>query len=108
MSREETQFKPGKTGNPNGRPKKGNSWKDVLAEAMEKEHTVGGETKSLKRIIGDVLSKKALKGDLKAIEMLMDRLEGRPLQGIVAEVTERKSQLAEEIAKLRKDGTGKD
>ena len=78
MSNKATQFKPGESGNPDGRPKKGNSWKDVLDEAMGQTHKVGGEEKTLKQIISDVLSKKALKGDLKAIEMIMNRLDGKP------------------------------
>ena len=90
MAENQTSFKPGKSGNPNGRPKKGNSWKDVLSEAMEKEHTIGGEKKTLKQIIGDVLSKKATKGDLKAIEMIMDRLDGKPTQHQVVDVNKEK------------------
>lgn len=66
--------------NRNGRPKKGNTWADVIREAVGEEIEFQGTKRQYKKLIAEVLRKKALKGDLKAIEMLIERMDGKPLQ----------------------------
>jgi hypothetical protein len=84
MSNPETQFKPGQSGNPNGRPKKGDSWADILNEAMDEliESEDFQNKVSCKKAIAKVLAKRALKGDVKAIETIMERQEGKAKQTV--------------------------
>jgi len=71
-------------GDPNinrkGRPEKGESF----AEALERESEllVNGSDITRREALAKVLYGKAAKGDLKAIEMIIDRLDGRPRQSI--------------------------
>lgn len=73
----ENQFKPGQSGNPNGRPRSGNSWKDIIDNAISLKTEKGI---SKKEAIILILTEMALDGDLKAMEMLMDRTEGKAKQ----------------------------
>ena len=68
-----TQWKPGQSGNPNGRPKKGLAITDIMREMLE-------ERPEIRKALSAKLFELALKGDLAAIREVMDRLEGRPLQ----------------------------
>lgn len=65
------QFQPGQSGNPNGRPKKGTAITDVLREMLE-------ANPDIKRKLSNKLLELALEGDLAAINILLDRLEGKP------------------------------
>jgi hypothetical protein len=71
------QFKPGQSGNPNGRPKSGSSWREIISQAVER---ITDEGISKKEAITEVLTQMALDGDLRAIEVLMDRMDGKPKQ----------------------------
>jgi hypothetical protein len=80
-------FKPGDPRiNTNGRPKKGDSWKDVIEEALSELTEENGDKGTYKQLIVKVLRKKGLSGDLKAIEMMMDRMDGKPNQKIDASI----------------------
>lgn len=68
------QFKKGQTGNPKGRPKKLPQLDILMAEVMGREE--GGVTIAQK--ILEALEKQALKGDVKAAQLLMDRGWGKP------------------------------
>lgn len=70
-----TQFKPGQTGNPKGRPK-GSSLQRLLKDLLE------FETKGISNgaVIVEQLVKKARGGNLKAIEIVLDRIEGKARQ----------------------------
>jgi hypothetical protein len=72
------QWPKGKSGNPKGRPKKLPRLDDLLVDIL-------GESKddvtAIEAIL-KVLRSKAAKGDLKAIEMLLDRYYGKPIQSI--------------------------
>lgn len=69
-------FKPGETGNPNGRPKKLPHLETLLAEILGEEKD--GKTAAM--AILSALRSKASKGDVRAAEVLMDRAWGKVTQ----------------------------
>lgn len=68
-----TSWKPGETGNPNGRPKKGTPITDFMRELFHAKP-------ELKAQLVETLMVMALKGDIAAIREIMDRMEGKPTQ----------------------------
>jgi hypothetical protein len=72
----ETQFKKGKSGNPNGRPKKLPHLNELLADILgeDKDGITAAEA------ILKALRAKAAKGDIRAAEVLLDRAYGKPKQ----------------------------
>ena len=62
-------FMRGQSGNPGGRPK------DPLLHALRRKLTV-----KQANALMDVLVNEALNGDLKAFEMIWDRMAGKPIQ----------------------------
>lgn len=66
MPKADTQFKPGVSGNPAGRPK------DPLLAALKRKMT----PQQAADLMG-VLLAKALEGDMRALEMVWDRLAGK-------------------------------
>lgn len=78
------KFKKGETGNPNGAPK-GERLSTMIRRALLE---IGGKgTKGQEYTNGDLilkaLIKKAKYGDARAIEILYDRLEGKPKSGLL-------------------------
>ena len=74
----EHQFKPGQSGNPNGRPKKLPRLDDLLSDIMSEEKDgMSAAEAILKRL--RVL---ATQGNLKAAEMLLDRSYGKARQPV--------------------------
>jgi hypothetical protein len=79
-------FKKGESGNPNGRPKGVQNSKTRLLRLLElvtkMKNPVTGEEEefSLAEQLDMQVIAKARKGDLKAYEMILDRLEGRAKQ----------------------------
>ena len=72
----DTKFKPGQSGNPNGRPKKGTSLTEILRELGE---VPPGKTgKPRKEVIAEKLWRLALSGDKFALRYVYDRLDGKP------------------------------
>lgn len=73
-------FKPGQSGNPKGRPKKGNTYAEMIRAignyASEKEG------KTLKEAAIEAMWKKAAKGDVAALKVLTDREAGYPRQSV--------------------------
>jgi hypothetical protein len=65
----DTRFKKGQSGNPAGRPK------HILTAALRGTITDADMTAMAKKLID-----RAKKGDLHAMAMVWDRLEGRPVQ----------------------------
>lgn len=66
-------WKPGQSGNPNGRPPKGQALTDLMREMME-------ENPNIKKAIMAKLMEGAAKGDIAFIREVLDRIEGKPIQ----------------------------
>ncbi len=91
---EETRFKPGQSGNPKGRPKGtgGPYMTRILKELLEQDidiknigdlkrfFDIKGTKMTNKHAIMFRLLKKAHDGDSKAIEVLLDRIDGKVTQ----------------------------
>lgn len=80
-------FKPGQSGNPGGRPRQVATKLLREMSAAQVEGAGDGETR-LSRIVNQLLSK-AEGGDLDAIKIVLDRLEGRPRQSVSLDMNER-------------------
>lgn len=80
---EHSRFKKGKSGNPNGRPKKIPEIDKLLADVLgeEKDGMTAAEA------ILKALRAKATKGDVRAIEVMLDRAYGKAKQQIDQEIT---------------------
>lgn len=76
MARTETTWKPGQSGNPNGRPKKGLAVSEVLqAIANAKEE---GGTRTRLRVLLEKLWRLAEDGDIPAARVLLPYLQPEP------------------------------
>jgi|TARA_Y100001951_G_C11067901_1_gene144444 hypothetical protein len=79
------QFKPGVSGNPNGRPKGSQSIPDILRKIGDEEGTTDGKSKL------DVVMYKvfqyALEGKSWAVQFIADRTEGKALERVEQHVT---------------------
>jgi hypothetical protein len=73
VSNKATQFKPGESGNPNGRPPKGYSITEWFKEMLNSKPEV-------KDAIGKSIMKKALEGDTTAQKMVWSYMDGMPQQ----------------------------
>lgn len=88
MGNEKTRFKPGKSGNPNGRPKGAKSSTSIWGKMLDRiekgiDPLSGAPAKITIRdvMLANVLLK-AKAGDLKAVEMILDRTEGKLTQPV--------------------------
>ena len=72
---EHSKFKKGQSGNPNGRPKL-RDIKEVLTDLLSQEKN----KQQLVDAVMTVVVNKALKGDLKAADMLLSYTYGKPTQ----------------------------
>lgn len=70
------QWKKGQSGNPKGRPKNMPDLKEALMTVLGQ---IQNDTNALEAML-TVLRSKALKGDTKAAEILLDRAYGKPKQ----------------------------
>jgi hypothetical protein len=70
-------FKPGQSGNPNGRPKREWTWAGVIQDAVEQQEEDGTPIKSS---VARSLVREAKRGNVMAIKELMNRMDGMPLQ----------------------------
>ena len=89
MPKEDTQFKPGVSGNPSGRPLKEYCLTDILKDQgnITDEVDSKGKPISRKQAIAAKLWERALGGDVILLKYLYDRIDGKPLQTIEANVT---------------------
>jgi hypothetical protein len=80
------KFKEGESGNPNGRPKGSRNLSTILKEMLEEEVEVNIDGKKERRQFKDVIIRKLIKkandGDLRAIQEVFDRTEGKSKQEI--------------------------
>lgn len=77
---EEHQFQPGESGNPAGRQPGSRNLSTILKEMLEQEVLVDGEKIPFKDSIIKKLIKKANNGNLRAIQEIFDRMEGKAKQ----------------------------
>lgn len=79
-----TQFKPGQSGNPAGRPPKKYSLDALLEAELQKPHgrLPDGSLVTKGEMINRKLVEKATDGNMKAIEIVTNRLDGKPMQKI--------------------------
>ena len=98
------QFKKGESGNPKGRPPILPDLKEAIAKCLANEKD--GKT-ALEKVL-DALYAKALKGDVRAAQELLDRgfgkstnttkIEGDPITGITVEIVERNDKKSDSKA----------
>ena len=81
MVGEATQFKPGHSGNPSGRPKMAHlshACRELLAAPVPDDP----EGRTYAQAIAETLAQKALAGDIRAAQEIADRAEGRARQSV--------------------------
>lgn len=83
MPKTSTSFKPGESGNPNGRPPKGYSITEMMKEMLSSDPRV-------KETLGKVIITKALEGDMTAIKTVWQYMDGMPKQNVTLEGNENK------------------
>ena len=81
----ETQFEPGQSGNPSGRPVGSKNMSTILKELLDEEVELDGKKIPFRDAIVKKLIKKANAGNLKAIQEIFDRTEGKSKQEIKLE-----------------------
>jgi hypothetical protein len=74
----ETQFKPGQSGNPGGRPR-GASLTKLISGLLEKEEFQGSslEGRKVADALASVIVTKAIEGDYRFVELVMNRIDGK-------------------------------
>lgn len=75
MPKVSTSFKPGQSGNPNGRPPKGHSITETIKAMMT-------EKPEIKKALGAKILEMAMKGDITAMKTLWNYIDGMPKQGL--------------------------
>ncbi len=73
-------WKPGQSGNPKGKPKGSRHFSTLIREAITKVATDTGTSDDV--LIVQALVAKAKDGDLKAVDMVLDRVDGKAEQTI--------------------------
>jgi len=80
-------FKPGQSGNPKGRPKGARSMTSYLKDLLKQEAT-GTKSKSvaedlMSRLVATALTDPKVGARLKALDMVLDRTEGKAIQPVI-------------------------
>lgn len=109
-----TQFKPGVSGNPAGKPKGTRSMGTILREMMSEEVSVLENGQQVRKPFADIiirkLIKKANEGNIQAIREIFDRVDGKVGQEIELSspdnsprfvVIVKNKQTAKEVEKLK-------
>ncbi len=97
---EKNKWEKGKSGNPKGRPKKEYCLTDILKEQgniADVETPAGMITR--KNAIAKKLWAMAMSGDVAALKYLYDRVDGKPMQQIEANINHNESDSTFEIVK---------
>ena len=76
---EKGHFKKGSVGNPNGRPPKGETITELVKEYLNKQAPTKDKLTYKDLFVKKVLEK-AYKGDMQAIKLLWNYIDGMPLQ----------------------------
>ena len=83
MPREDGQWKSGQSGNPNGRPRKGNTLNEILEKDGKRLiDDEDGKRRSRLKVLSRRLWDLALSKDITAIKYVCDRLGGRPTEKV--------------------------
>lgn len=78
MAANRTTWRRGVSGNPHGRPRRGMALSDLLRRKLaEKAQGPDGRTVTRGELVAEALLTLAVGGDLDAIRLIFDRLEGR-------------------------------
>jgi predicted transcriptional regulator len=104
----ETQFKPGQSGNPGGRPRT-----SVLSAAIRRKLAEIDETDPQQRTFGQIIAEKAIddaiNGDARqrneARRFLADRAEGKPHQSVSLS-TDRRDMIEREVDRIVEEAEG--
>lgn len=83
-------WKPGESGNPAGRPKKGSAIADILNDIGAELVTVNGQQITKTKAVMIKVYSEAVKGQSWAVHFIADRTEGKAVERII-------NQLADEI-----------
>ncbi len=87
MPEKDTKFKKGVSGNPKGRPKKKATLTNILEDYGQREHYKKDNISISKmHALAETLWELALNKDMFAIKYIYDRIDGKPLQQIQADV----------------------
>lgn len=92
-----TPFKKGQSGNPNGRPKELPALKELMKKVMASEDKNGIQTAEQ---ILEAVKKRALDGDIKAAELLLDRAYGKVVTPIAETDSEGKDKDTKPVMSL--------
>jgi len=101
MKTPKTAWKPGESGNPKGRPKKGYSITEWFKEMLK-------SNPEIKDAMGKSILKKALEGDIAAQRLVWQYMDGMPQQKVEIDtpedkVKEVKKYIDEQVQALGKD-----
>ena len=81
----ETSWKPGQTGNPNGRPRSGFTWADIIRQVGEELHGKSKKTKkraAIENVYKIANGRKDKKAVIAALKFLSDREDGKPAETV--------------------------
>ena len=87
--------------NRNGRPPKEHSLTDLLKETLNQPSTIEGKTKK-QEVIDKMYEIAITKGDVQMLKYLIDRVDGKPLQTIEANVRRPETDLSNLTDKEKK------
>jgi hypothetical protein len=108
----EYRFKKGQSGNPKGRPKKGDAITDIIRSTLDQVREVRDEEtgrtrkRTLKQLLVNTLIRLGVVDkDLDAIKYLIDRCDGRPSQRVEIDADDEVSdgEIAEIASHIRGD-----
>ena len=78
------QWRPGQSGNPNGRPRKAKCLTHALTEYGKRiVDAPDGHKTTLQELLVKTLWNLALSGDLAAIRYIFDRIDGKPIETMI-------------------------